>query len=63
LMKALDPNTGQISDLHIDDRTVDNLTNSRGDGLQAHNYWDNDKEFVQPLADLLKQTSNQLIVT
>ncbi len=31
------------------------MKNSYGGGLQAHNYWDNDKEFVQPLADLVRQ--------
>ncbi len=55
LFKALDPNTGIISNLEIKDRVVDNITNSTGGGLQAHNYWDNEIDFVRPLAALLKE--------
>ena len=55
LFKALDPNTGVISNLEIKDRVVDNITNSTGGGLQAHNYWDNEIDFVRPLAALLKE--------
>jgi len=55
LFKALDPNTGVISSLEIKDRVVDNVTNSTGGGLQAHNYWDNEIDFVRPLAALLKE--------
>ncbi len=53
LYQALDPDTGEISPLSIQDKQVDNVANSRG-GLRVHNYWDNDMEFVQPLADILK---------
>ncbi len=53
LYQALDPDTGEISPLSILDKQVDNVANSRG-GLRVHNYWDNDMEFVQPLADILK---------
>ena len=63
LFKALDPTTGQISDLDIEDIPIDNVTNSLGGGLQAHNYWDNHEEFVQPLAiflhKLLAETSQE----
>ncbi len=31
------------------DRQVDNLTNSSGGGLQAHNYWSNTAEFIPSL--------------
>ena len=55
LLKALDPTTGVISNLHIEDRVVDNVTHSAGGSLPAHNYWDNESEFVQPLAALLKE--------
>lgn len=63
LFKALDPTTGEISDLDIEDIPIDNVTNSLGGGLQAHNYWDNHEEFVQPLAiflqELLAETSQE----
>jgi hypothetical protein len=35
------------------DYQVDNLANSFGGGLQAHNYWDNKAEFVPALANHL----------
>jgi hypothetical protein len=44
---------GQVP-VTITDVTVDNLENSYGGGLQAHNYWDNTKEFIPRLAELLK---------
>ncbi|MDQ2886917.1 MAG: hypothetical protein M3Y39_12640 [Chloroflexota bacterium] len=53
LYKALDPNTGEVFPMRIDDRKVDNLKHSTGGGLQAHNYWDNEPQFVKPLGDLL----------
>jgi hypothetical protein len=55
LYKALDPVSGQISPMTIDDREVDNLKNSSGGGLQAHNYWDNKAQFVQPVSTILKE--------
>ena len=39
----------------IEDHKINNVANSVGGGLQAHNYWDNEKEFAQPLAELLKE--------
>ena len=57
LFKALDPNTGVISNLEIEDRVVDNMTHSSGGGFQAHNYWDNEIDFVRPLAALLKEVA------
>src|SRR6266487_1921845 len=59
LYKALDANTGEISSLNIRDHEVDNLTNSIGGGLQAHNYWDNEPEFVKPLCDLLQEFAHR----
>lgn len=37
----------------ITDVRVDNVKNGGGGGLPAHDYWDNDQEFVGPLARLL----------
>jgi hypothetical protein len=37
------------------DRQVTNVAHGAGGGLAAHNYWDNDEEFVKPLADTLQQ--------
>ncbi|MBA2394788.1 MAG: hypothetical protein H0V70_18835 [Ktedonobacteraceae bacterium] len=55
LYKTLDPVTGKIDDMFIDDREVDNLKNSCAGGLQAHNYWDNKTQFVQPVSTILKE--------
>ena len=44
---------GKIRHVLIDDVPVDNVTHSSGGGLQAHDYWNNDEEFVPALAALL----------
>jgi hypothetical protein len=54
LFRAADPDTGNYLPFWIDEVVVDNLTNSQGGGLQAHNYWDNEPEFVAPVAQLLR---------
>ncbi len=53
LFRAIDPDTGKPSTVPLQDRKVDNLANSGGGGLQAHNYWDNEAEVIQPLAQIL----------
>jgi hypothetical protein len=55
LFEVVNPNTGEVATIPVTDHKVDNLKNSYGGGLQTHNYWDNDSEFVQPLAQLVKQ--------
>jgi hypothetical protein len=55
LFAVLDAETGAVTSVIVDDRKVDNVTNSQGGGLRAHNYWDNDTEVVQPLVALLRQ--------
>jgi hypothetical protein len=54
MYQALDPNHGQLLNLDIEDRQVDNLTHSQGGGLQAHNYWDNEVEVVPAIVEILK---------
>lgn len=41
----------------ITDIEVNNLENSSGGGLQAHNYWDNKGQFITQLAELLSTTA------
>jgi hypothetical protein len=36
-----------------EDVQVDNLKQSSGGGLQAHNYWDNELKFIVPLSKVL----------
>lgn len=55
LVSAVDPELGTVAAFNIADCRVDNVTNSTGGGLQAHNYWDNQNEVVLPLADILRQ--------
>lgn len=59
LFRALDPDTGNIMDMSIKDISVNNLRNSKGGGLQAHNYWDNQQEFIEPVATFLKELVEQ----
>jgi hypothetical protein len=57
LFQAHDPDSGKPLPLTIADRQVDNWKNSCGGGLQSHNYWDNQREFVRPLATILRVVS------
>jgi hypothetical protein len=54
LFQEVNADTGAIAPATVEDVLVDNIAKSAGGGLQAHNYWDNDPQFVQPLADLLR---------
>jgi hypothetical protein len=56
LFYALDGDGNQIP-VTITDIEVNNLQNSSGSGLQAHNYWGNKEQFITQLAELLKTTA------
>ena len=56
---ALDEINGVYRPFSVEDRRVNNVENSRGGGMQAHNYWDND-EVVSRLAHLLREVSHQV---
>ncbi len=58
LYQGLDADTGMFHRLPIQDSIVDNLKYSRSGGLQAHNYWDNEAEFVSVLAQLLQREAS-----
>jgi hypothetical protein len=49
-----DPTTGDERNLPISDMQVDNVHDSQGMGLRAHNYWDNDA-FASGAAAILRQ--------
>lgn len=55
LIHSTNPCTGQRTNIAVTDVQVDNLCYSYGGGLQTHNYWNNDVQFVQPLAQLLQR--------
>ena len=51
LFQYWDPDGGNpVPIRNMADHPVDNLSNSDPGGLRAHNYWDNVKDVVQPLA-------------
>ena len=52
LLVARDAN-GALRHVQIDDRRVDNIKYSSGGGLQAHDYWNNEKQVVTHLSTLL----------
>lgn len=54
LLQWINPTTGATAGVQIEDRQIDNVGNSVGGGLQAHNYWDNEPQFVAPLAEMLR---------
>ncbi len=57
LFHATDPDTGVAAPVEITDVKVDNLLHSSPGSLRAHDYWDNDEEFVAPVAQLLRDVS------
>ena len=54
LYEWVDPASGSSTPVLITDQQVDNVHNTTGSGMRAHNYWDNVPQFVQPLAETLR---------
>lgn len=52
-----DSATGTPEDLGVVDIKVDNIGAGAGGGLPAHNYWDNIREFVPKLAEIVVKAS------
>jgi hypothetical protein len=48
------PEDAEPTPVAITDHQVDNVLNSSGGGLQAHNYWDNKTDFIPGLAAALR---------
>lgn len=57
LFQHVNPSTGKMNTILVSDVPVDNIANSKDTDLKAHNYWDNDKEFVKPLAGILQDVA------
>ena len=55
LLVAVDPNSGEQRPFPVADTPVDNVENSTGGGLQAHDYWNNESQYVAALALLLEE--------
>jgi hypothetical protein len=56
LLVATNPTDGDRRHVEVVDTQVDNIKNSSGGGLQAHDYWNNRSEFVAPLAGILEES-------
>ena len=50
LLSRIDLNSEAPCWIEVQDLPVDNIEKSRGGGLQAHNYWDNEDQVVSQLA-------------
>jgi hypothetical protein len=59
LLIATNPSDGTEHHVDIHDASVDNVKNSSGGGLQAHDYWNNSTEFVRPLAAILTDATRE----
>lgn len=57
---AVNRETGVVCHFAIADHEISNVEHSSGGGLQAHDYWNNETEFVAPLAKRLKQLAAAL---
>ena len=58
LFHAYKRDTGELLPYaRLSDAEVNNLENSHGGGLQAHNYWDNQAEFIPPFARIVKSAA------
>jgi hypothetical protein len=55
LLVAVDPADGSRRHVSVADVRVDNIANSSGGGLQAHDYWNNRTEFIAALGSLLQR--------
>jgi hypothetical protein len=55
LLKSTDPADGTESHVNVLDTEVNNIEHSSGGGLQAHDYWNNESEFIEPLAQILEE--------
>jgi len=62
LFSRIDLNSEEPSGIKVDDREVDNVVKSAGGGLQAHNYWDNEEQFVTQLADIVRAIAGTPLV-
>jgi hypothetical protein len=57
LLLRREPAGGPAQHVAIADVKVDNVHDSAGGGLQAHDYWNNQTQFVAPLAEILRRAS------
>jgi hypothetical protein len=61
LYRWIDPITGTDAWIDVADEQVDNVAHSPDGGLKAHNYWDNESDFIAPLAQLLRREARDLL--
>jgi len=63
LFSRIDLNSETLSWINVKDLPVDNIKNSHGGGLQAHNYWDNEEQFVKQFTDIVLAIANNHVAT
>jgi pimeloyl-ACP methyl ester carboxylesterase len=63
LFSRIDLKSETPSWIEVDDHEVDNVEKSRGGGLQAHNFWDNEEQFVKQCCDIVCAIANNHIAT
>lgn len=54
IYQSFDMSTGNTAPILIIDKPVQNIPNSPVGGMQAHNYWDNTKEFIPKVAEIVR---------
>ncbi len=58
LFHAYKRDTGELLPYHrLSDAELNNLKNSYGGGLQAHNYWDNQSEFIPQFVSIVRSAA------
>jgi hypothetical protein len=57
LFQFINSTTGTTTNIAVIDKEVDNVKYSHDGALPAHNYWDNDLQFVRPLSETLRQVA------
>lgn len=55
IFHGVDAETGTMKKIAIEDCKVDNVAHTPEGGLPAHNYWDNEPQVVEPLAEILRK--------
>lgn len=62
IYQATDPSS-KIIPILIKDKLVNNVKNSPGSGIPAHNYWDNTEEFIPQVAEVVRNVVDNNVQT
>jgi len=53
LFSRIEPNSEELRHIRVKDHPIDNVKYSCGGGLRAHNYWDNEIQFIPELVKIV----------